>query len=464
MSFILRAFLFLSFFVLPLFSENEKLLSVKSLPVNGRNEIFLIEKRAERITQIKNLSENFPGNNYDPYLFFYKNSPSVVWVNRNKEVQSLILYSNQKFTQYILDLPFELSSPAAEEDNSGKVLLLIPSPYGIFYSFLGNNFLNFDSFFKSPSFYVSAKRDGNGMVWIAWAGFDGDDWEIYLTKWGGSNFAPVERITDNNFQDIEPSISVEPFDIKWKSYERGEVFLKSRREFSLHKREDRKEFFEMDINSFIAFGDSITYGMVDYKPEAEGYVPRLERLLREEYSKDIKVLNRGIPGEDTVAGLSRIERVIEEDPSLYILIMEGTNDVWHYPAWFTAINLGQMIKISLSYKMKPLIANIIPKAFWAEYLNPRIEEINKFIIQIAEEYKIPLVDQYNAFMSYPEEKGGWRALYSGHNHPNELGYQLMAEVWFDAISKLPRFKEKEIKWRNERNRKDKFDFWGGAQK
>lgn len=464
MSFILRVFLFLHFFALTLFSENEKIFSVKSLPVRGKSEIFLIEKRAERITHIKNLSKNFPGNNYDPYLFFYKNSPSVIWVNQNKEVQSLILYFNEEFTQYILDLSFEISNPVAEEDSSGKLLLLIPSPCGVFYSFPGNDFLSFDSFFNSPSFYISAKRDGNGMVWIAWSGFDGNDWEIYLTKWDGSNFSPVERITDNNSQDIEPSISIEPFDIQWKSYEAGEISLKNRRELFLHEREESKEFFEMDINSFIAFGDSITYGMVDYKPEAEGYVPRLERLFQEEYSKDIKVLNRGVPGEDTVAGLSRIERVIEEDSSLYILIMEGTNDVWHYPAWFTAINLEEMIKISLSHRMRPLIANIIPKAFWAEYLNPRIEEINKFITQIAEEYKIPLVDQYNAFMSYPEEKGGWRALYSGHNHPNELGYQLMAEVWFDAISKLPRFKEKEINWRNERNKKDKFDFGVGIQK
>jgi len=461
MSFVLRAFLFLSFFSIPLFSENEEIFSVKSLPVNGRNEILLIEKRAEGITQIKTLSRSFSGNNYDPHLFFYRDLPSVIWVNRNKDVQSLILYFKGKFTQYFLTLPFEVSNPVVEEDIFGRLILLIPSPHGIFYTFLENKILNFSSFFKSPSFFISSKRDKDGIIWIVWSGFDGNDWEIYLTKWDGSNFATVERITDNNFQDIEPSISFEPFDISWKSYRGGEVFIESLKGRVYYEKE---EPFEMDINSFIAFGDSITYGMVDYKPEAEGYVPRLERLLKEAYSKNMKVLNRGVPGEDTVAGLSRIERVIKEDPSLYILIMEGTNDVWHYPAWFTGLNLGQMVKISLSYRMRPLIANIIPKAFWAEYLNPRIEEINEYITQISKEYKIPLVDQYNAFMSYPEEKGGWRALYSGHNHPNELGYQLMAEVWFDAISKLPRFREKEIKLRNERYRKDKFDFEVGIQK
>ncbi len=461
MSFILRFSFFLLLFAIPVLSEDSKELSVSNLPVNGKSEIFLIEKSGD-VFNIKNLSEKFSGDNRDPYLFFQNNSPAVVWVNKHKGVQSLIIYSNRKFTQYILDLPFDVSAPVIEEDASGRLLLLIPSPSGIFYSFLKEGILHFESVFKFPSFFITAKKDKDWIIWISWAGFDGNDWEIYLTKWDGSSFGSIERITNNNFQDIEPSLSLEPLDIIWKIYRDGRFIIKSMRD-SIEK-EGKEESFEMDMNSLIAFGDSITYGMVDYKPEAEGYVPRLERLLKAEYSEKLKVLNKGIPGEDTVAGLSRIENVIKQDPSRYILIMEGTNDVWHYPAWFTALNLEEMIKISISYKMKPLIANIIPKAFWAEFLNPRIEEINQFIIQIAGKYKIPLVDQFNAFMSYPEEKGGWRALYSGHNHPNEEGYQLMAEVWFNTISKLPRFKQKEKEGRNGKSKSDKFNFGVEIQK
>lgn len=457
MSFKLRFLFFIVIFLSPLIAGNNKKFSVATLPVNGRSEIFLIERKGEEFFRMKNISKNFPGFNYDPYLFFCNDSPSVIWVNRNKGIQSLIIYSNEKFTQYILSLPFEVSSPLVEIDIYGRPILIVSSPSGIFYAFLEKGVLNFNSFFQSPSFFVSAKRDERGILWVAWAGFDGNDWEIYFTKWDGENFGLIERITDNNFQDIEPSITLEPFDIMWKSYKDGESIIRSMKgTVSEEKRMD--EPFEIDKNSFIAFGDSITYGMVDYKPDAEGYVPRLERLLKENYSKEMKVLNRGIPGEDTVKGLSRIESVIKDDPSRYILIMEGTNDVWHYPAWFTALNLEGMLKISFSYKMKPLLANLIPKAFWAEYLNPRIEEINKFILELSDKYKVPLVDQYNAFMSYPEEKGGWRALYSGHNHPNEEGYQLMAGVWYDAISKLPRFKEEKGDRRDGKSKKDKFNF------
>lgn len=458
MSFILRILLFCIVFYSSLMSENSERLKVLSLPLNGRNEIFLVEGDKEGSFKIKNLSKNFPGHNYDPYLFFHQNSPSVVWANKNKGMQSIVIYSNNEYKIYILNLSFELASPVVEEDPYGRLLLLIPSPSGLLYSFLDSRIPCPVPLFSLPSFFLSAKKDDEGKIWIAWAGFDGNDWEIYLTNWDGLNFSEIHRITNNNYQDVEPSITLNPFDVIWKIYINGEGLIRSLEKLSIFEGEKEEKSSEIDINSFIAFGDSITYGMVDYKPEAEGYVPRLERLLKEAYSNKMKVLNRGIPGEDTVGGLSRIEKVIKDDPSLYILIMEGTNDVWHYPAWFTALNLEEMIKISISYKMKPLIANLIPKAFWAEFLNPRIEEINKYIIQIAQKYKVPLVDQYNSFMSYPEEKGGWRALYSGHNHPNEEGYQLMAEVWFDSISRLPRFKEKEYIGKKEKIKKDKFNF------
>lgn len=458
MSFILRILLFFIILYSSLRSENFERLKVLSVPFNGRNEILLVEGDKEGSFKIRNLSKNFPGHNYDPYLFLYQNSPSVVWVNKNRGNQSIVIYSNNDYKSYILNLSFELSSPIVEEDSYGRLLLLLPSPAGLLYSFLDKSIPSPASLSYLPSFFPFAKKDIEGKIWIAWAGFDGNDWEIYLTNWDGLNFSEIHKITDNDYQDVEPSITFNPFDVIWKSYKNGKRVIRSLEKFLIFEKEGEEKSCEMDINSFIAFGDSITYGMVDYKLEAEGYVPRLERLLKEAYSKEMKVLNRGVPGEDTVAGLSRIGKVIKEDSSLYILIMEGTNDVWHYPAWFTALNLEEMIKISISYKMKPLIANIIPKAFWAEFLNPRIEEINQYIIQIAQKYKVPLVDQYNAFMSYPEEKGGWRALYSGHNHPNEEGYQLMAEVWFDSISRLPRFKEKEYIGKDEKTKKTKFNF------
>ncbi len=464
MPFILRIFFVFFLSILSLFSaenlevKENKRFAVIDIPVNGKNEIFLLEKRGEEYIAIKNLSKGFAGFNYDPYLFFQKSSPSVIWVNRNRDVQSLILYLDEKFRQYFLNFPFELSKPLIERDRKGRLLLLLPSPNGVFYSFVKENNLIFNKAFPFPSYFLCEKKDEWNIIWILWSGFEGGDWEIYLTKWDGETFSPVERLTDNDAQDIEPSISLDPFNIFWKSYKNGKFYLESLNGFS-EKRNLDIELFEMDFNSFIAFGDSITYGMVDYKPEAEGYVPRLERLLKEEFSEKVKVLNRGIPGEETPGGLSRIRSVIESDPSRYILIMEGTNDVTRgYPAWFTAKNLEEMVKISISYGMKPLIANLIPKTSFAEYLNWRIEEVNKLIPKIAENHKIPFVDHYNAFMSYPEEKGGWRALYSGHNHPNEEGYQLMAETWFKAISKLPRFKEKDQPIEYEKFRKIKHKF------
>ncbi|MGQ9618355.1 MAG: SGNH/GDSL hydrolase family protein [Candidatus Aminicenantia bacterium] len=451
--FIFLIFTYFIFQTLLLGKEYEKFI-VKSIHINGKIEIVLYESIEGRLKPIKILTKNFEGYNYDPYVLREKELPCVIWVNRTKNLQFLILYSNGNFKKYALNFTFDVSKPIIEIDRKGRALLFLPSPLGILYTFLEDDLPNFNVLFPFPAFFPSIKKDREENIWIIWSGFDGSDWEIFLTKWDGETFSTIEKITENDAQDMEPSISLEPFSIEWKSYKKRRIFLKS---IDSHEKENfiEDEKFSMDFNSFIAFGDSITYGMVDGNPDAEGYVPRLERLIREEYSKDIKVLNRGIPGETTVVGLSRFESVIKQDPSRYVLIMEGTNDVWNYPSWFSALNLEEMIKIAISYNMKPLLANIIPKTGWAEFLNWRIEEINKLLPQIAEKYKIPLVDQYDAFMSYPEEKGGWRALYSGHNHPNEEGYKLMAEVWFEAISKLPRFRDKDIDWRNQKYRKDK---------
>jgi len=62
----------------------------------------------------------------------------------------------------------------------------------------------------------------------------------------------------------------------------------------------------LDKDKYIGFGDSITYGIINYEAAPElGYVPRLEELI-DENIRDSEVINRGIGGEKTAEGLSRI--------------------------------------------------------------------------------------------------------------------------------------------------------------
>jgi hypothetical protein len=55
---------------------------------------------------------------------------------------------------------------------------------------------------------------------------------------------------------------------------------------------------------------------------------------------------------------------------------------------------------------------------------------------MASEKGAPLLDLYTIFNTYPD--GGADALISGDGlHPNEIGYQVMAEHWMTAIKAFP---------------------------
>jgi len=81
----------------------------------------------------------------------------------------------------------------------------------------------------------------------------------------------------------------------------------------------------------VAIGSSSTFG-VGASSSAAAYPARLEALLKERFpDSDIKVLNRGVNGEDAAEMLARFDRhVMVEKPDL-VLWQVGTNAVLHNP-------------------------------------------------------------------------------------------------------------------------------------
>ncbi|MFQ6082976.1 MAG: GDSL-type esterase/lipase family protein [Candidatus Aminicenantia bacterium] len=198
----------------------------------------------------------------------------------------------------------------------------------------------------------------------------------------------------------------------------------------------------LNENKYIGFGNSITYGYLNRKPAPEkGYLPRLETILNQNFG-ETEVVNEGWPGEITINGLSRIESVIRDNLARYLLLMEGTNDVIFNRISMdsTAFNLKEMVKRCLEFGVFPAIATIIPRSDWRWYFKfyrDRIFYLNQKIYQIAGDFFIPLVDQFDSFYNYPEEDGGWKSLLSDGVHPSEKGYQLMADEWFEEIKNFP---------------------------
>ncbi len=388
----------------------------------------------------------------------------------------------------------------------------------IFYSFFENGKwkkpLSLNNNSKVPHITPSVSLNAYGYPAITWSAYDGNDYEIYYSEWNGENWTPEEKVTENDgISDYSPSLALGfnkfPLIVWTRSFEgESEIYLKFKsfmgwsREINISQDEESSRFpvvvvekdkigilweseeniklvlystflnliqktesnikkilaffsEELDCRKYIAFGNSITYGYLNRQPAPEkGYVPRLENLL-DSNLEDSEVVNRGVPAEKTFEGLSRIDSVIQQDKALYILLMEGTNDIIHIniSVETSKFNLEQMIKKCIQFKMFPFIATIIPRndMFWYfKFYRDKIFKLNDYIRQLATDYSILLADQFEAFYEYPEEDGGWKSLLSDENHPNEKGYQLMAETWFNKIKITP-FPPVNIKVKREKN-------------
>lgn len=206
---------------------------------------------------------------------------------------------------------------------------------------------------------------------------------------------------------------------------------------------------QLDEKTIVGFGDSITYGKIrgDKVPE-KGYVPRLELLVNDRFYRDGGglVINEGECAELTEDGAQRLEDVILTHRGRYLLFHEGTNDVI-WPQFFTVAyvnaNIRYMIETALKYGIQPIISTLIPRdpnhLTGKLYLRLRAIEMSNYIRTLSEELKIPLVDFWNIFSGYQELYGWYNedSVMGDYVHPNEKGYQIMAEEWLKALQGEP---------------------------
>ena len=225
-----------------------------------------------------------------------------------------------------------------------------------------------------------------GTIWLAWSGYDGHDFEVYLTSWTGSGWAAETRLSQRAGPNLFPSVGQDPDGnplVAWTrpsesgrvvslvSYRRGSAApefsiatqagppsppriiqgqngpalcvksgdavrtesltsiqsLGSPSPLSVVSTPRLLGNLEFDEDKYVGFGDSITFGYENYYPFPErGYIPRLESILNTQYGGQ-RVINEGFGGEGTADGVVRIDRVFIADLARYILILDGTNDI-----------------------------------------------------------------------------------------------------------------------------------------
>jgi lysophospholipase L1-like esterase len=120
-------------------------------------------------------------------------------------------------------------------------------------------------------------------------------------------------------------------------------------------------------------------------------------------------------------------------------VLYGTND-WHDPVCKekpdcpTTDNLRAVVHEVKAYGSLAVVATIPPvnPAREPAERNKWVEDVNTRIKAMAREEGVPVADVHAAFLRRPD----WAAtLFTDHVHPNDAGYDVIAQAFFEAISK-----------------------------
>jgi lysophospholipase L1-like esterase len=156
----------------------------------------------------------------------------------------------------------------------------------------------------------------------------------------------------------------------------------------------------------LSFGDSITYGYGVARDKS--YPAQLEALL------NTKVINAGVSGEETSAGLRRLPSLLEKYKPQILILCEGGNDILRRKNMLKAKeNLAKMIKIAQDKKIYVVLIGVPSLAILTL-------ETDQIYYELADEFNVPLED--NAL----KEILGNDTLKRDNVHPNEKGYSILS--------------------------------------
>ncbi len=164
----------------------------------------------------------------------------------------------------------------------------------------------------------------------------------------------------------------------------------------------------------VAFGDSLTYG-TGASTEAS-YPAILEKII------GIKVMNEGVPGEETADGLKRIGSVIDKyHPRLVIVFLGGNDQLRKRPFEEIKANLKKIIQLIRNNGIDVLLI-----AAPRPSLNLSVPGL---YAELGEEMNIPVDDTTLANLLSQQE------MKSDYIHLNAAGYKALAESIAETIKK-----------------------------
>jgi acyl-CoA thioesterase-1 len=197
----------------------------------------------------------------------------------------------------------------------------------------------------------------------------------------------------------------------------------------------------LSVTRFVAFGDSITEGkFADGSISSSPYPLTLEVALRSRYTaQTVTVVNRGVGGERTVDGLTRLPGVLAADRPEVLLLLEGVNDISNGdPSLVQPMvdNLRQMARQGRNSGAFVMLATLLPERAGPgspatrNGALPLLGQANDQIRSAAALEGVILVDLFTGLGGTPDP---WIGSDNLQLHPTDEGYEKIAALFFDAI-------------------------------
>jgi lysophospholipase L1-like esterase len=200
---------------------------------------------------------------------------------------------------------------------------------------------------------------------------------------------------------------------------------------------------------FVAFGDSMSdgvlglrsFGLGDPGP-AVGYAFKLRTLLTDRYTaQTFSVTDEGVGGETVIrrsssqksAGIERLPGVLSRDMPEVLLLLEGVNDLNGGDDETESEVVGglrNMVRMGRARGATVFVGTLLPqrKGAFRAFSPGAIVPVNDRIRGMVQAEGAVLVDLFAAFDGRVDTLIGADGL-----HPNDAGYQVMADTFFTAI-------------------------------